>query len=161
MNPLRQNLPHRQALAEFRSQHTPGEKLKRAVFHCHSLPYTKPTDRGVWAAFSPDISHLGPNPIRKISVFSDAASEKSDFVAVNPDRVGPTGRTIHTSECDLFGLVYFVGNPSAWFWALPDPFSRMTNFLHRGRDRTVAAGFSIRQAPRQARGRDPSGGSGW
>ena len=30
--------------------------------------------------------------------------ERSDFVAADPDEVGPTGRTFHTSECEMFGL---------------------------------------------------------
>jgi hypothetical protein len=55
-------------------------------------------------ALNPDESHFGSKPFGKSSVFSDATSEKSDFVAANPDKVGPTGRTTHTSECDLFGL---------------------------------------------------------
>ncbi len=30
--------------------------------------------------------------------------ERSDFVAANPDEVGPTGRTFHTPECEMFRL---------------------------------------------------------
>jgi uncharacterized iron-regulated membrane protein len=29
---------------------------------------------------------------------------RSDFVAVSPDAVGPAGRRLHTSECEIFGL---------------------------------------------------------
>jgi hypothetical protein len=60
---------------------------------------------------SPDISHLDRVFIRKISVFPDVASGKSDFVAASPDNsdsvaseVGPTGRIDHTSECEISGL---------------------------------------------------------
>ena len=35
---------------------------------------------------------------------------QSDFVAASPDKVGPTGRTFHTSECEKFGLAH--GRPS-------------------------------------------------
>ena len=67
---------------------------------------------------NPDISHYELPSIRKTSIFSDAASKKSDFVAVNPGRVGPTGRTIHTPECDLFGLIAIASLPDEVF--LPD-----------------------------------------
>ena len=40
-------------------------------------------------------------------------SGRSDFVAVSPDEVGPTGRRFHTSECEIFGL-----RPTCWSWFL-------------------------------------------
>jgi putative ABC transport system permease protein len=57
------------------------------------------------------INHKQRKISPEIYPFSRLCDEKSDYVAVIPDNsdsvastVGPTGRTNHTSECDLFGL---------------------------------------------------------
>jgi hypothetical protein len=69
------------------------------------------TNRGSQTLPNPYISHCDRIFIRKSSVFPDATSGKSDFVAACPDnsdsvaiKVGPTGRIYHTSKCEMFGL---------------------------------------------------------
>lgn len=75
----------------------PWDPRRTCASHCPSEPP------------SPDISYLEKLFIRETSVFPDAASGKSDFIAARPDEVGPTGRRLHTSECEIFGLALCLG----------------------------------------------------